>query len=111
MHVDTNGIQQPTGAPEEPDDAAAVLHRDAEGSVPRLAERPVLLAKVGDERERPHDAGVVAERTVRPGHLLDDLRRAEHDLLALLPRQEKKILADHEEISFSDMRRAWMNSA
>ena len=92
MHVDTNGIQQPTGAPEEPDDAAAVLHRDAEGrALPRLAERPVLLAEVGDERERPHDAGVVAVRTVRPGDLLDDLRRAEHDLLAT-PRKGKKNL-------------------
>lgn len=56
------------------------MHRDAEGrALPRLAERPVL-ADVGDERERPHDAGVAVERAVRPGDLPDDLRVAERDL-------------------------------
>jgi hypothetical protein len=104
VHVDTDSIHQPTGPREEPDDAAAVLHWDAEGrALPRLAERPVL-AEVGDERERPDDAVVVAERTVRPGDLLDHLRRAEHDLLAT-KKERKKILAHQEEISISDMKR------
>jgi hypothetical protein len=40
-----------------------------------------MHADVGDEGERPHDAGVAIERAVRPGDLLDDLRVAEPDLV------------------------------
>jgi hypothetical protein len=90
MHVDTDGIQQGSGPSEEPDDTAAVVHRDAEGRLRRVAKRAVL-AGVGHERERPHD-GVAAERTDSPGDLLDDLPRAELDLLAIIKKLKNEKL-------------------
>jgi hypothetical protein len=67
-----------------------VVHRDAEGRLRRVAELGVL-AGVGHERVRPHD-GVAAERTDSPGDLLDELPRAELDLLAIIKKLKKEKL-------------------
>lgn len=81
MDIDADRIEEPSRPSKEPDDAAVAPQRHAEERAVRHAVRAVH-ADVRDERQRPDDVGVAAERAVRPGDLLDDLRLAKIHLRA-----------------------------